>query len=197
MTTKQRVLGIDCSSTTIGYCILDIIDGYAVEFVKMGYLKPIKDGDIVERIADTRDKMQVIIEDAKPDHIAVEQIVSFMAGKSTAQTIIMLTTFNRMVCLLAYDYLGKVPTLHSVMSIRHGIKLSKELPAKETIPELTAQRLSIIFPWEFNKKGNPKPENYDKADGTAVALYAAMLLTGQKKATKSKTKKDIKSKWKT
>lgn len=185
---KTRILGIDCSSTTIGFAVLDV-DGYNIEFIKMGYLKPIKEGHIVERLADTRDKMRRIIEDAKPDHIAVEEIVSFMAGKSTAKTIIMLTTFNRMMCLLAYDYLGKVPTLYNVMSIRHSIKLSKELPKKEDIPALTAQRLGISFPWEFNKKGKEKVENYDKADGTAVALYHAMLLTGQKKAPKGKKTK--------
>jgi Holliday junction resolvasome RuvABC endonuclease subunit len=183
--TKKIVLGLDCSSTTIGFAAL-IVDGYTIEFVKMGYIKPPKKGHIVERIAQTRDQVQKLIEEVKPDHIAVEEIISYMAGKSTAKTIIMLATFNRMICLLAHDYLGKVPTLHNVMSIRHGIKLSKELPAKEAIPMLVAQRLGIEFPWEYKKNGKPKDECGDKADGTAVALYHAMLLTGQKKAPKTK-----------
>jgi hypothetical protein len=105
-----------------------------------------------------------------------------MAGKSTAQTIIMLTTFNRMTGLLCYDYLGHSPKLYSVMTIRHGLKLNKIFPKKEQMPELVAKHLGITFPYETNKKGKIKVENYDKADGMAVALYYAFVLSGRVKA---------------
>ena len=74
---KQRILGLDASSTTIGWCVLDI-DGYNIEFVKMGYIKPIKKGHIVERIADTRNVVQKLINEVKPDHIGIEEIISFI-----------------------------------------------------------------------------------------------------------------------
>jgi hypothetical protein len=102
-----------------------------------------------------------------------------MQGKSTAKTIITLTTFNRMVCLAAYDYLQKSPELFSVMTIRHGLKLNKTLPKKEEMPELVAQHLGITFPYQLNKKGKVKEENFDMADGMAVALYYAFTLTGK------------------
>ena len=109
-----------------------------------------------------------------------------MKGKSTAKTIIMLTTFNRMICLTSYDYLGSSPKLYSVMTIRHGLKTGKELPKKEEMPALVAQHLGITFPYEYNKKGNIKVESFDKADGMAVALYHARFLAGM---VKSKGKK--------
>lgn len=177
----KRILGFDVSSSTIGYCVLDITDQNEIIFVNANYLKPLKTGSIIERIVDTRNKIQAIIDKVKPDEIGIEDIIQFMQGKSTAKTIIMLTTFNRMIGLCAYDYLKKSPELFSVMTIRHGLKTGKDLPKKEDMPELVAQHLRITFPYETNKKGKIKVENYDKADGIAVALYYALVLSGKVK----------------
>ena len=178
----KTILGFDASSTTIGYCVLSWDESTnKISFVKAGYIKPIKKGTIIERIVDTRNQVQKVIVDAQPDYISIEEIIQFMKGKSTAKTIIMLTTFNRMICLTAYDYLGKVPTLYSVMTIRHGLKTGKDLPKKEDMPALVAQHLGITFPYEYNKLGNIKVESYDKADGVAVALYHAFALAGKVK----------------
>ena len=177
---SKIVLGIDCSSTTIGYCVLEVDDN-EIKFISADYLKPLKKGSIIERIVDTRNKIKDIIEKIKPDYIGIEEIIQFMQGKSTAKTIIMLTTFNRMVCLLAYDYLKSSPDMFNVMSIRHGLKENNIFPKKEDMPELVAKHLGITFPYQLNKKGKIKVENYDMADGIAVALYHALLLTGKAK----------------
>lgn len=184
-----RVLGFDVSSTTIGYCVLDVdLVTKDIKFVRASYLKPIKKGSIIERMVDTRNKISKILDDAKPDIIGIEDIIQFMKGASTAKTIITLTTFNRMICLAAHDYLNKSPELFSVMSIRHGLKTDKDLPKKEDMPELVAKHLGIKFPYEINKKGKTKVESFDMADGVAVALYYAFLLTGrvQRKTKKKK-----------
>jgi Holliday junction resolvasome RuvABC endonuclease subunit len=178
----KTILGFDVSSTTIGWCSLSWEESTnAITLLQMGYIKPVKKGSIIERIVDTRNKIQKIIVDTAPDHIAIEDIIQFMQGKSTAKTIIMLTTFNRMIGLTAYDYSAKAPTLYSVMTIRHGLKTSKDLPKKEDMPALVAQHLGITFPYEYNKLGNVKVESYDKADGVAVALYHAFVLSGKVK----------------
>jgi Holliday junction resolvasome RuvABC endonuclease subunit len=173
----KRILGIDCSSTTIGYAILNWDQSTRITLEQIDYIKPLKEGHIIERIADTRSKIQSLIETTQPDYIGVEEIIQFMQDKSTAKTIIMLTTFNRMACLVAYDYLRRPPELFNVMSIRHGLKLNKVLPKKEEIPQLVAQHLEITFPYQLNKKGKVKPESYDMADGLAVALYYAFRLS--------------------
>lgn len=189
----KTILGFDVSSTTIGWCVLEFDETLnTIKFVKANYVKPLKKGNIIERIVDTRDKVQIIINNVKPDYIGVEDIIQFMQGKSTAKTIIMLTTFNRMIGLCAYDFLQRSPELFNVMSIRHGLKLSKDLPKKEDIPDLVAKHLGITFPYEHDKKGKVKVESFDKADGIAVALYYAFVLTGKIKrkikAPKAKTK---------
>lgn len=178
----KTILGFDVSSTTIGWCILKWDDSNNdITFHQAGFIKPAKKGSIIERIVDTRNKIQKIIVDTKPDCIAIEDIIQFMKGKSTAKTIIMLTTFNRMVGLTSYDYLGSVPTLYNVMTIRHGLKIGKDLPKKEDMPALVAQHLGITFPYEYDKKGKIKVESYDKADGVAVTLYHAFVLAGKVK----------------
>jgi len=180
----KRVLGFDVSSSTIGYCVLEVSDSNDIQFILCNYIKPIKKGSIIERIVHTRDVIQSIIDQVKPDYIAIEDIIQFMAGASTAKTIIMLTSFNRMISLVAYDYLKKCPSLYSVMTIRHGLKINKILPKKEEIPELVAKHLKITFPYLFNKKGKIKVESYDMADGVAVALYHALVLTQRIKVKK-------------
>ncbi len=181
----KRILGFDVSSTTIGYCVLEVDDNNDIQFVLCNYVKPIKKGSIIERIANTRDVIRSVIDQVKPDYIAIEDIVQFMAGASTAKTIITLTSFNRMIGLLSHDYLQKPPALYSVMSIRHGLKTDKNLPKKEEIPDLVAKHLKIKFPYLFNKKGKIKVESYDMADGVAVALFHAFVLTQRIKVKKS------------
>jgi Holliday junction resolvasome RuvABC endonuclease subunit len=191
----KKVLGFDVSSTTIGYCVLEIDDDNKINYKSMSYLKPIKKGTIIERIVDTRNKIQDIINDVKPDYIGVEDIIQFMKGKSTAKTIIMLTTFNRMICLLAHDHLQRSPELFSVMTIRHGLKMGKDLPKKEDMPELVAKHLGITFPYVYKtskKKGKTiAVESEDMADGVAVALYLSFVLTEKvkRKIKKPKVKK--------
>lgn len=189
----SKILGLDVSSTTIGYSVLEITPENEIKLVSLNYLKPIKKGTIIERIVDTRNKIKTIIDEVKPDYIAVEDIIQFMKGASTAKTIIVLTTFNRMICLLAHDYLGRSPELLSVMTIRHGLKFDNIFPKKEDMPDLVAKHLGITFPYKLNKKGNICVESYDMADGVAVGLYYALLLTGKvsrkiKKIKKSKKK---------
>ena len=178
-----KVLGFDVSSTCIGYCVLEIKDNN-ISFVSCDYIKPIKKGSIITRIADTRDKIKKIIEEINPDYIVIEDIIQFMSGASTAKTIITLTSFNRMIGLLAYDFLKKEPEYFNVMTIRHGIKLDKILPKKEDIPELVAKHLRIKFPYQKNKKDKIKNENLDMADSIAVALYYSLILTKKIKVKK-------------
>lgn len=175
----MRILGLDISSTTIGYCILDVDKDSNIKFILCNYIKPIKDENIIERLANTRDKIKEIIDKHKPTHIGIENIVEFMKNQSQSKTIITLSVFNRMIGLLAYDFLGHSPSLFNVLTIRHGIKLSKALPKKEEIPELVAKILNIKFPYIYKKNGKPMVENEDMADSIAVALYYAFQLTGK------------------
>lgn len=176
----EIILGLDISSSTIGYGVLSLDTvSKEIKFLSMSYIKPLKEGTIIERLVDTRDKIKKIIKDIKPTRICIEDILLFVSNKSTAQTIIVLAVFNRMIGLLAFDYLKETPSMYGVLAIRRALMPGKDLPAKEDMPELVAWHLNIKFPYEFGKKGKIKIENCDMADGCSVALMKAMELGGE------------------
>lgn len=184
---SKIVLGLDISSTTIGWGLLQIDESTkSIKYITSGYIKPPKGDNIVERLLKTKALVQALLEKTKPDFIGIEDIIAFMPHRSSANTVITLAVFNRMICLLSFEFLSKNSELFPVMEIRRGIKID-EVPSKEDIAELVAKRLGITFPWVTNKKGKRIVENGDVADGLAVALYYAFVLTG--KATKNKTEK--------
>jgi len=187
---NKTILGFDISSTTVGWSIINIMDDNSLQYVVSGYLKPSKKGTIFDRLNDLKVKAEKIINTYKPTDIALEEIISYMPGKSSAKTIITLAVFNRTLGMAAFDYLNASPALLNVMSIRHGLKKTKDLPSKDQMPELVASHLNIDFPYQYNRKNEIKTESYDEADGIAVALYYALKLSNNL-PKKIKTKKKI------
>ena len=178
----MRILGFDVSSTCIGYAVVDFHPATKeMQYVDSGYLKPDKKiKNILLQLKDTRDKIEEIITEYEPEEIAIEDIIQFMQGKSTAKTIIKLTSFNRMIGLLCLDLLDQAPTMHNVNSIRSSVRkhlvttsgYNKEGKIdKEELPELIAQIFHIQFPWEHKKTGTLKMENYDRSDAMCVAFH--------------------------
>ena len=179
----KRILGFDISSSCIGWCVLEINEDNNIKFIKCDNLKPSKKGSILDKLLDTKSKIQKIIEEEKPDYIGIEDLIKFMP-KSTATTVVTLASFNRMIGMLSYEYLNDHPGLFNVMSIRHALKLNKNLPKKEEMPELVSKHLGIKFPYIKDKKGKIKSESFDMADGIAVALYYSFILTNRIKIKK-------------
>lgn len=167
-----RILGFDVSSTTLAYAAIDYIDVSSLTLFDCGYIKPIKSGNMLERLVDTRNKVKIIIEKYQPNEIVIEDIIQFMKGLSSAKTVITLATFNRMVGICAFDYLDRTPKMLNVMSIRHCIKKQaglKKIPMKEDIPILLEKIAGLKTPILLNKKNQPKAETYDLSDAIAVA----------------------------
>lgn len=194
----MRVLSLDASTTTIGLAVFDYTKFSDVKMVHHEYYKPPKEGDIFERLAQVRDFIYARLDSYKPDHVALEDIILFMKGHSTAATVSALAVLNRTVGLAIYNQSGKSPELLNVMKIRHALKTDSQLPPKETIPDLVALHLKITFPWVLKEKGRgkkkemkPIEENYDMADAMAVGLAYIKIKDVEsqpKKAPKKKKK---------
>lgn len=189
------ILGLDVSSSTIGWGVLDTATNPPT-LVECGYIKPPKD-EVLPSLIQVRKDIQDIIGRFAPEIVAIEDIVQFMQGQSGAKTIIKLAVYNRAVALTCYDYTrcdaGRKLFLLNVNSIRSKIRVGKDRPKKEDIPGVIEHHLKIKFPWKskFNKRKKIDEimvENYDTADGIAVALAYHMgarpILKKPKKAKK-------------
>lgn len=168
----MRCLGLDISSTTIGWSILDK-NKNKIKLTASGYIKPPKDGTLFERLQQTKIEISSILEAYRPEKIAIEDVAQYMPGKSTAHTILLLCTFNRMIGFYCYEFFDKNPELIAVMSIRKILKdylKLQETPDKEEIPFIVEKILKKKFDWRLNKKGKAIKENYDVADSIAVGL---------------------------
>ena len=190
--TKKKILGFDVSSSTIGYGLLSVDDvTKEIVYLQSGFIKPPKGDNILERLLKTKSLINSLLEKLKPDYIGIEKIVAFMPHRSSANTVITLAVFNHMVGLLSFEFLNSSPELFPVMQIRRGITpLGGTVPSKEEIADLVSKRLGIIFPYVFGKRGKVAVESLDVADGIAVALFYALLLTDNiNKSPKSPPKK--------
>ena len=197
----KKILGLDISSTTIGYCILELDENTKlISYVASGFIKPIKEIktkvqvkvpgkkskfktvitelDIFERLDYVRAEVNLVLNKYNPDIVGIENISSYMPGKSNSNTIITLALYNRCIGLVCRDFTKKSPNLFNVLSIRHTLKkllgISKKKPEKDEIPDYVSKILKITFPYVINNKGKVSVESYDIADGMAVAIHQAM-----------------------
>lgn len=203
-----RVLGLDISTSTIGISVIEQDENSSGPILKFHhyYKPPEKELPEFQYLKCTKDYILKIVDEFKPDLVAIEDYSKFMKGKSSATTILKLATLNRTIGFAVYELTGKEPVLLNVLKIRHTLKLDKELPAKEEMPGLVAKHLKLTeypYYYETDKKGNIKIkiESYDVADSISVALCCMVCyLKGEsltQMAPKEKTKLKKKKKRKT
>lgn len=193
----MRIMGLDASTTTIGLAIIDY-ENNKCNLIHTEYFKPPKEGELFSRLNAVREYISLKINEFKPDHVALEDIILFMRGASSATTITSLTALNRTVGLAVLNALNEAPCLIGVVKVRNTIKQTPESPDKSQIPDTVSKILGIEFPWIRNKKGKVIEENFDISDSIGVALAFIMMPVEQRwKANLPKPKKTRKSSKKT
>ncbi len=190
----MRIMGLDASTTTIGLAIIDYDDN-SVKLAHTEYYKPPKEGELFSRLDAVRSYISSKIDEFKPDDVALEDIILFMKGASSAVTITSLAVLNRTVGLTVLNKLNKPPCLIGVVRTRNLIKIGPDAPDKAHIPETVASILGIDFPYIMNKRGKPIEENFDVADSIGVALAFIKLPVEQRGlANLPKKKRKVKKK---
>lgn len=183
-------MSFDVSSSVIGWATFNIDKKNNTKLVDSGFFKPSKTGHLFENLKSTKEKILDLLEEHNPNKVAIEDIAQFMPKVSSANTIIKLALYNRLVGLTAFEYLNEIPELYSVMAIRHGLKLTKDLPKKEEIPELVEKLLGVTLPRQYKKTGVVRPELYDEADAIACGLFCCYKLTNKLDDMKRKRKEN-------
>ena len=98
-----KVLGLDISSATIGWAMLDMAEG-EVSLSEYGHISPpkSKDGSLTFRASKAFDEVSELILQKSPEIVVVESYANkFPAGRSTARTIIVLSVFFEVVSMAA------------------------------------------------------------------------------------------------
>ena len=175
-TSKISVLGLDCSSAVVGWGLVVLDEKPSL--VAYGHFKPLNNKcPEMERLDDVYKKITELCDELKPTYVAVEDIFLFMKGKSKAQTITILTAFNRIASLAGYHSSSGVK-FYSVHNIRKIIKLMnpdiKVTIAKEDVPDIIIKYLEPQFTKMLNRNKETAKETYDETDGIASAWACAL-----------------------
>jgi hypothetical protein len=168
------ILGLDISTSCIGWCALDEAGSY----MDVGHLDLSKEKNFYKKV-DTFVQFLDYIGFDKPGVDAKvfieEPLKMFMANKSMAQTIAVLQSFNAACRYVLYLKTKIQPVMIMATSARKaaGISVPKGVKGKATKLFILDYVKSLnIIPenkWGVKKTGNPKDYCFDQADAFVVA----------------------------
>lgn len=178
------VLGLDCSSSTIGWGLIGRHSDGTLALMSHGHIKPLPSKcGFMERLNDVFDRISALCATFKPDAVAVEDIIQHISGGSSmAQTITILAAFNRVAALAAWREIGNV-AFYPVATIRKIIRQNvgrKAKIGKEEMPAIVRAHLEPQFSDVPKTRGEgPAETTCDEADGIAVAWACAIDTRGK------------------
>lgn len=172
------ILGLDVSTATIGYTVLDK-EGSILE---MDYISLKKTKGITQKGFHFREILRGIKSRHSIDQVYIEEYFQrFARGMSSARTITLLSSFNGIVQYICHDELGIAPEPIAVNVCRSlvGIKtLSKKKAGKdvkEQVFDWVSEHLQYKWPDKILQSGPRKgqtvilDEARDMADSWVVA----------------------------
>jgi len=181
------ILGLDVSTATIGYTILDL-DGNLVE---MSYVPLSKIKGLTSKGFEFRVRLKnILAQYPAVKHVYIEEYFQkFARGMSSARTITLLSAFNGIVQFICQDETGVCPELIPVNTCRSlvGIKtMSKKKSGKdvkEQVFEWVDAHLKYNWPTKILQSGPRKglkitiTESRDMADAWVVAKAGFVKLS--------------------
>jgi len=175
----DRILGLDISTSCIGWCVLSAEDGSVVAASAI-VLKDIK--CMFDKAHRTQEALLSITEEYNVDTIIIEEnLQAFRPGFSSAKTLITLARFNGIVSWLSYKCAKVKPSFINVNHARKavGLKIDRKstLSTKEQVFEWTKKNGLQDFPWPMKTlKSGPRKGRvifddscYDISDAFVIA----------------------------
>tara|TARA_B100000579_G_scaffold161801_1_gene131395 strand:- start:27 stop:530 length:504 start_codon:yes stop_codon:yes gene_type:complete len=165
-----KKLGLDASTTTVGYAFVD-----GSEVIDMGFIP-------IEKEKSIRDKVQLtmdIITDIDPfehiDKINIEDSLSgFMRGRTSQQTIIKLAKFNAVLTYcLEFAYGEIIDGVNPMTARKHlfGKARVKGVSAKDFVKKEINCLYNLKEYVKLTKTGLWDKRNMDAYDALVCALY--------------------------
>ena len=178
-TQANRVLGIDASTNSIAFCLME--NDVPLKWGKIN----LTGNDIYEKIYDAKRKMGVMLDELKSDYIVVEGAIlvrspdaviklSYVYGVVIAE---LMSTGAKVITIspTAWQaYIGnKNPTKDEKSAVRVKNPGYADSWYKTQLRNMRKQR-TVDY---FNSKYNLSLEDFDVADSFGIAHYANKVLT--------------------
>lgn len=167
------ILGLDISTSILGYTILDdngnIIVCDCIDMRK-------EESDILVKGKIVEQKFEELSKQYNITKVYIEQsLQAFRPGLSSAAVILLLGKFNGIVSWLASKIFNLYPEFIGATTARKevGIKVPKGENSKEVVLKHLLDTVPQ-FVVQYTPKGNPKQGTYDRADSYVIA-YAGYL----------------------
>ena len=166
----MKKLGLDASTTTVGYAFVD-----GKEIVTMGFIPIQKEDTIRDKVRLTMDTITELDPFEKVEQIYIEDSLSgFMRGRTSQQTIIKLAKFNAvLVYCLEFAYGEIVEGINPMTARKHlfGKARIKGVSAKDFVKK----EINCLYNLEEYLKLTPTglwdKRNMDAYDALVCALY--------------------------
>ena len=166
----MKKIGLDASTTTVGYAFVD-----GSEVVDMGFIPIQKEKSIRDKVQLTMDMITEIDPFDNIDQIYIEDSLSgFSRGRTSQQTIIKLAKFNAvLVYCLEFAYGEIVEGVHPMTARKKLFGKSRE--TGKTAKEFVKEQINCLYNLEeyvkLTKTGLWDKRNLDGYDALVCALY--------------------------
>ena len=175
----NRVLGIDASTNSIAFCLME--DNHPLKWGKVDLVG----SDIYEKIYDAKVKMNVMLDELKSDYIAVEGAIlvrspdaviklSYVYGVVIAE---LMSTGSRVITISPSSWQAYIGNKNPTREEKAGIRLKNPGYAdswyKTQLRNMRKQR-TVDY---FNNKYKISLDDFDVADSFGIAHYANKVLT--------------------
>ena len=162
------ILGLDISTSRIGYSIID----HDENLINYGEIK-LNPKESLEIRADLFFSILTQLEENYDiKYVFIEQpFIAFSGGKTTATTMAKLQRFNGMCSYCVRLLFGFPATLIQANKARGlvGLKVKRGEKTKLKVIEWVEAKYPEGFIVEYTRHGNPKPGTDDKADAIVIA----------------------------
>lgn len=166
----MKILGLDASTTTVGYAFVE-----NKKVIDMGFIPINKEKTIRDKVKLTLDEVNKLDPFDEIDKIYIEDSLSgFMRGRTSQQTIIKLAKFNAvLVYCLEFAY-GEIVDGINPMTARKnlfGKSREKGVSAKDFVKKEINCLYSLEEYVKLTKTGLWDKRNMDAYDALVCALY--------------------------
>ena len=166
----MRKIGLDASTTTVGFAFVDDKNVIDIGFIPIDKQKTIRD-----KVQLTMDELTKLDPFDEVDKIYIEDNLSgFMRGRTSQQTIIKLAKFNAVLTYcLEFAYGEIVEGVNPMTARKHlfGKARVKGKTAKEFVKEEINSLYNLEEYVKLTKTGLWDKRNMDSYDALVCALY--------------------------